>query len=141
MRATGAWPHRRRARSEAGTGLIASVAGVAVFVVLLLLAVQVSFDLYTRSALSAAAMDAASAVAGSNGGATPAAQAEAAANARAILGSYGKRATFTWRVSPEAVELTVAVRNPSVLPAFAAAGLSLDQVSRTVVVNREMVRP
>lgn len=141
MRGSGAWPHSRRPGSEAGTGLIASVAGVAVFVVLLLLAVQVSFDLYARSALGAAAMDAASTVAGSNGGATPAAQAEAVANARAILGGYGKRASFTWQVSPEAVELTVSVHNPSVLPAFASTGLSLDRVSRTVVVNREMVRP
>ena len=34
------------ARSEEGTGLIGTLAGFAVFIVLLLLAVQVVFDLY-----------------------------------------------------------------------------------------------
>lgn len=128
-------------RGEAGTGLIASVAGVAVFLVLVLFAVQVCFDLYARSAVGAAAMDAASTVAGSDAGATQAAEGDAVANARAILGRYGQGATFTWQVTPEAVELTVSVHNPSVLPTFASVGAGLDQVSRSVVVNREMVRP
>jgi hypothetical protein len=131
----------RRARDDAGTGLVASVVGVAVFLILLLLAVQVIFDLYARSAVTAAALDAASAVAGSDGGGSPAAQADAVANARAILGRYGTRASFTWQITPAAVELTVSVRNPSVLPSFAAAGLGLDRVSRSVVVNTERIRP
>lgn len=126
---------------EAGTGLVSSVFGVAVFLVLLLVAVQVTFDLYGRSAVTAAALGAASTVAGSDAGATAAAQAEATTDARATLGSYGRDATFAWHVSPQAVELTVSVHNPSVLPAFAASGLGLSSWSRSVVVRREMVRP
>ncbi len=128
-------------RDEGGTGLIASVVGVAVFLILLLLAVQVIFDLYARSAVTAAALDAASAVAGSDGRATPAAQADAVANARAILGRYGARASFAWQITPNKVELTVSVSNPSVLPSFAATGLGLSQLTRSVVMNRERVRP
>ncbi len=131
----------RPRRDEAGTGLVASVVGIAVFLTLMLLAVQVAFDLYARSAVTAAALDAASAVAGSDAGGTPAAQADAVANARAILGRYGNEASFVWRIEPQAVELTVSVHNPSVLPSFASAGLGLDQVRRSVVVDREMVRP
>lgn len=126
---------------ETGTGLIASVVGVAVFLILMLLAVQVTFDLYGRSAVTAAALDAASAVAGANAGASSAAQAEATSNARAILGRYGAGATFSWQVSPQTVELTVSVHNPSLLPSFAASGLGLSRWSRSVVVRRELVRP
>ncbi|MGH9131613.1 MAG: hypothetical protein ACRDWV_08070 [Acidimicrobiales bacterium] len=130
-----------RVASEAGTGLVASVVGVAVFLVLLLVAVQVAFDLYGRSAVTAAALSAASAVAGSNAGASFSAQAKASADARAVLGRYGASATFAWRVSPQVVELTVSVRNPSVLPSFAATGLGLRQWQQSVVVRREMLRP
>jgi hypothetical protein len=54
----------RRFPEETGTGLVGSVAGFAVFLVLLLLAAQVMFDLYARSAVTAAAFDAATKVAG-----------------------------------------------------------------------------
>lgn len=132
---------RGRGRGETGSGLIAGVVGVAVFLVLLLLAVQVVLDLYARSAVTAAALDAASAVAGSDGNATSVAQADAVANARAILGSLGSGARFAWQVTPAAVKLTVTVGDPSVLPTFAASGLGLNHLSRSVVIGREMVRP
>ncbi|MGH9064268.1 MAG: hypothetical protein ACRD0L_09930 [Acidimicrobiales bacterium] len=129
-----------RLRGQAGTGLIASVVGVAVFLTLLLLAVQVLFDLYARSAVGSAAFDAARIVAGSDAGATPAARADATTDARGVLGRYGSRATFAWQVEPDAVELTVSVDNPSLLPAFLSGPLGLDHVERTVVVRRERVR-
>lgn len=125
---------------EAGTGLIATVVGVMVFLVFLLLAVQVLFDLYARSAVGAAAFDAARVVAGSDAGATPAAQADAVLNARTVLGRYGQEAAFDWQVSANEVELTVSVRSPSLLPGLLARPLGLDQVSRSVIVRRELVR-
>lgn len=126
---------------EAGTGLIASIVGVAVFLILLLLAVQVSFDLYAHSAVTAAALEAASAVAGSEAGASASAQADAVSNAREILGRYAAGATFDWQVTPTTVELTVSVHNPSLLPSFAVSGLGMSEWRRSVVVRREMVRP
>lgn len=125
---------------ETGTGLVATVVGVAVFLVFLLLAVQTIFDLYARSAVGAAAFDAARVVAGSDAGATPAAQADAVANARDVLGHYGRDAAFAWRVTPDEVELTVSVHSPSLLPALLAQPLGLDRVDRSVVVRRERVR-
>lgn len=125
---------------EAGTGLIATVFGVAVFLAFLLLAVQTIFDLYARSAVGAAAFDAARVVAGSDAGATPAAQADAVTNARDVLGHYGRDASFAWRVTPDEVELTVSVRSPSLLPTLVARPLGLDQIDRSVVVRRERVR-
>lgn len=50
---------RHRLVGEAGTGLLGTLVGVTIFLVLALLAVQVLFDLYARSALSAAIFDAA----------------------------------------------------------------------------------
>ncbi len=107
---------------------------------LVLLAVQVLFDLYARSAVTAAAFDAARVVAGSDAGGTPTSQGQAELDARRELGAYGERATFDWAVDAEEVRLVVRVRNPSVLPALVASPLGLDTVDRSVVVRRERVR-
>jgi hypothetical protein len=108
--------------------------------VLLLLAVQVCFDLYARAAVGAAAFDAVRVVTGSDAGATPGALAAAEQHARQVLGHYGRLARFSWHVTPEAVALTVSVRDPSVLPAALSGPLGLDTVSRTVVLRRERVQ-
>lgn len=108
--------------------------------VLLLLAVQVLFDLYARSAVTAAAFDAARVVAGSDAGGSPSSQSQAELDARRDLGAYGQRATFDWEVDADDVRLAVHVRNPSVLPAVFAAPLGLDSVDRSVIVRRERVR-
>ena len=116
------------------------MAGVLVVLVLLLLAVQVLFDLYARSAVSAAALDAARIVAGSDASGTPASQNQAEGDARRELGAYGQRASFEWSVDSDDVRLAVRVRSPSVLPAVLAAPLGLDEVDRRVIVRRERVR-
>lgn len=111
-----------------------------VILVLVLLAVQVLFDLYARSAVSAAAFDAARVVAGSDAGGTPTSRGEAEQDARRELGAYGRRATFDWAVDADEVRLAVRVHNPSVLPAAFAAPLGMDTVDRSVIVRRERVR-
>ena len=128
--------HRRR---QDGTGLIGSTAGVLVFVVFLLLAVQVIFDLYARSALTAATFDAARVVAGADAGPTPGAEANAEGTARSTLGRYGRDARFRWAVDADTIALTVDVRNPSLLPAVVARPLSLDTIERTARIRREHV--
>jgi hypothetical protein len=114
--------------------------GVLVLLLLVLLAVQVLFDLYARSAVTAAAFDAARVVAGADAGGTATSQSQAELDARRELGAYGQRATFDWAVDVEEVHLVVRVRNPSVLPAAFAAPLGLDSVDRSVIVRRERVR-
>src|SRR5260370_32282159 len=74
--------------SERGTGVIGTMIGFAVFLVLLLVAVQVLFDLYARSAATAAAFDAARTAAGYDVATLPQdqlIQAEADAEAQARL--------------------------------------------------------
>lgn len=131
-------PHRLV--GEAGTGLLGTLVGVTIFLVLALLAVQVLFDLYARSALSAAIFDAARIVAGSDAAASPSAEADAEAGAREELGHYGEGARFRWSVSADEVGLTVSVRSPSLVPTAIASPLGLDVISRGVVIRRERVR-
>lgn len=94
--------------------------GVFLFLLLLLVAVQVAFDLYARSAVGAAAFDAVRIVAGGDAardaGVLEATTATAEARARGVLGRYGERAEFDWQVSGDVVELTVRVPNPGFLP-------------------------
>jgi hypothetical protein len=127
-------------RAEAGTGLVGTLVGTAVLLMLILLATQVAFDLYARSVVGAVAFDAARLAAGADSSASPAALASAEQGARSLLGSYGRSARFSWRVGPDAVELTVTVASHSLLPRSLASPLKLDQVVRTVTVRRERVR-
>jgi hypothetical protein len=113
------------------------VAGTLVFMVLLLVAVQICFDLYARSAVEAAAFDAVRVVTGSDASATPAALAAAEQDARRVLGRYGGLARFSWQVGATTVGLTVSVHDSSVLPAALVGPLGLDTVTQTVVLRRE----
>lgn len=118
-----------------------------IFLALLLLAVQVVYDLYSRSAIGAAEFDAVRIVSGSDAcGGFPAAgllSAEQSADAHVeeVLGPYSKGATMSWNVSSEYVSLTVSVRNRSLLPSVFPTALGLDRFSNTVVLRREYVRP
>ena len=135
-------PQREGKAPEAGTGLIGSIMGFAVFLVLLLVAAQVLFDLYARSALTAAAFDAARRVAGYDIATLPPDQlavAEAAAEtqAREILGRYGRDVRFTWTFTPTDVRLRVQIANPSVVPLALARPMGIDTIDRTVRVHGE----
>ena len=122
------------------------MAGVLVFLVLLMLATQVLFDLYARSTVTAVAYDAARVVAGADSGAGNGADARAGAGgvaesqARAGLGRYAGGAAFTWTVDDEVVQLNVKVQNPSLLPPVFKHALGIDTVDRTVRVRVERVR-
>jgi hypothetical protein len=113
---------------------------VLVILLLLLLAVQVLFDLYARSAVGSVAFDAARVVAGSDAGGSATSQSQAELHARRELGAYGQGAIFDWSVDADDVQLVVRVRNPSVLPRVFAGPLGLDAVDRSVIVRRERVR-
>jgi hypothetical protein len=126
------------AEGERGTGVISSIFGLLVVLVLLLLAVQVTYDLYATSAVTAAAYDAARVVAGADGG--PGAAAAAEDGARRSLGRYGEDVAFTWSVDDDAVELRVVARNPSFLPVALRRPLGIDVVDRTVRVRTEHFR-
>jgi hypothetical protein len=89
-------------------------------VALTLFASQLTFHLYARSALTAAAIDSARLVADAPG---PGVQATAEANARRALGAYGPTSTFVWTVTATEVVLTLTL--PKV------------GISRTVRLRRE----
>lgn len=139
-RSTRSATERRPRADQAGTGLIATVFGVTVFLVFLLVAVQVVFDLYARSSVTAVAYDAARRVAGADGGATETAELRAEATARTTLGRYGQRVEFTWSADDQQVSLAVHVRNPTLLPSLVSSQLGLDTIDRTVRVRREQIR-
>lgn len=110
--------------------------GVAIFLPLLLLAVQTLVHLYAVSAVTAATVDAARAVATDP---APAALEVPLAEARARqdLGQLGSSAVFDWvEVDPAQVVLRVQVRSPGFLP-FASSFLEID---RTVTVRTERFR-
>ena len=86
---------------ERGSGLLPAVAGVTVFLVLLLFAVQVLLGLYATSVVTGAAYDAARQVAA--GAEEPAAE----AHARSVMGRYGERVEFEWSVEGDDVVLHV----------------------------------
>ena len=127
-----------RSRNQRGTGVISSIFGLFVVLVLLLFAVQVVYDLYATSAVTAAAYDAARVVAGADGG--PGATAVAEDGARQALGRYGERLRFEWAVDDDVVQLHVVARNPGFLPAALRSPLGVDTVDRTVRLRTERFR-
>jgi hypothetical protein len=132
-------------RGERGVGVIASAAGVLVFLVLLLFAVQLVFNLYATSVVNAAGLDAARQVAGRgvdhhDPRALASATASAERRARALLGTYGDRVRFTWVVDDQRVTLRLQVPRTRILPSSVASGVGLDQIDRTVTVRTEELR-
>lgn len=111
--------------------------GVLVFLLLLLLAVQVIYNLYATSAVTAAAFDGARLAAGS----ANVSEDEAAAQVRSVLGEYGsERVDVTFRPDPDDVVLTVVADNPSFLPPALRRPLGFDRIERTVRVRIERDR-
>ena len=117
-------------------GLVGTLVGFAIFLVLLLFATQVMVRMYATSALTSAATRAAQTVAQAPVPALEVAGAEAAA--RQQLGSFGSaRARFVWvEVDGSQVVLHVVARSPEFLPGL--PGWS--RISRTVTVRTERFR-
>jgi hypothetical protein len=131
---------------EHGTGLISTIAGVAVFLAFLLFAVQLLMNLYATSAVTDAAWDGARHVAGarvdhSDAIAVAAAEATAEVRMRAELGRFADRVIFDW--SATGVEV-VSVRVRGTTPRFGLPGLSgplrFDVIDRSVHVRVETIR-
>lgn len=120
------WWQRRRHRvavggTEAGQGLVPTIFGFVVVLVIALFATQVVFDLYARSAVTSAAVEAARSVAGFassaayvNGSSAAEERAVSVAEdrARSTLGRWGSVTSFTWTFlpadgPPDIVELAV----------------------------------
>ena len=124
---------------ERGGGPISIWIGFSVFLVMLLFAVQVLFNLYAASVVTAVSYDAARRVAGSDGGTAHIVEAED--QARQALGRYASRVTFDWSgTSPEQVVLRVRADNPSVLLPVAAGPAAFNQLDRTIRVRVERFR-
>ena len=109
----------RSVAEERGAGLVSTTAGVTVFLVLLLLATQVLYNLYATSVVTAAAYDAARVVAGAAArGDSVEAERQGKAHFRQLLGRYGTDYVETLDFSEstdDVVVLHVRSRNPSLL--------------------------
>ncbi|MGH9275057.1 MAG: hypothetical protein ACRDZU_10455 [Acidimicrobiales bacterium] len=129
---------------EHGVGAISTAAGVVVFLVFLLGAVQLLFSLYASSTVTAVANDAAHRAAAND--APPVGMIEA--DARASLGAIGGTATFVWQVddtdgdgSDDTVVLRVTAAPPRFVPPSIGDGLGFGVIDRTVRVRVEEPQP
>jgi hypothetical protein len=135
-----------RRRSERGSGLVASLAGLLVVLVLLLFAVESLVGLYARSMLTAAAHDGARAVAvddGVRGGEralAPEVVAPAEQQVRGLLGQAGDTAELTWSIEADQVVLRARTRRPSFRPDAWRPGDDPEWIERTVRVRIERLR-
>jgi Flp pilus assembly protein TadG len=116
--------------------MVGTLFGVAVFLSLLMMAVEFLIRLYATSVLTSVAFDAARSVADD-----PASQAGQATTAtvaaRHQLGAMGRTATFDWReVDGQQVVLQVTAYSPG----FAPLPESFRRIDRTVVVRTERFR-
>jgi hypothetical protein len=128
-------------------GLIGTMAGVMVFFAFLFFAVQLLVTLYYRSAVTAAAYDAARAAAGRDAHRDDASLGRYEAHARAVLGRYGDEVDFTWGFDDldhdgrnDAVALKVHAPAPRILGGPGAAALGLAAIDRTIHVRVERWR-
>ena len=133
----------RRARDDRGTGLIGTLAGVTVFLVLLLFAAQLLVNLYATSTVTAAAFDAARIVAGSEGGRD--AEAGAERHARDLLGTAGESAAFEWTYDDvdgdgAGDRVRLRVQTPSPTNLLPRLDLPFQHIDRTVTVRVERLR-
>lgn len=129
---------------ERGAGLIGTLAGFLVFMLLLLAAVQILYDLYATSVVTAAAYDSARLVAGYDSAADRcAATARAEREFRDQLGRYATvaRPRLSWTCAdPDVVRLLVVVDHPTALPPKLRGLTGLGHMERTIEVRVEDFR-
>lgn len=131
---------------ERGQSVIGAVAGVAVFLGFLMLAVHVSVGLHTRTVVRAFAHDAARQVASAevdhdDPAAVAAAQARAEADARRSLGAHaGRVAPFDWSGSDlDTIRLRIQAETPSLI-IFSDGEVGSRRLDHRVTVRVERVR-
>jgi hypothetical protein len=107
-----------------------------VFLVLLLLAVQVTYHLYATSVVTAAAFDGARLAAGAS---SPGSEAAVRDHVVQLLGAYGRDHVEAVEVERDGdvVALRVVARNPGFLPSSLRRPMGLDRIDRTVRVRAE----
>ncbi len=129
------------ATGERGVGTIGTAAGFLVFLLLMFGAVQVLFNLYATSMVTAAAHDAAREVAGFSAATDRCGAAVAAEQSfHERLGGYEERGdvTLEWTCAdPELVRVRVIATHPSILPSRLAGLGSLSSLDRTIEVRVE----
>ena len=130
---------------EAGTGLLGSIVGVTVFLIVLLFAVHLILNLYGTSVVTAAAFDGARLRAG--GGGLEVSEADAELQVLELLGGYRAdgRLVLSWSYPdtdgdglPDVVALRVVAEHPSDLSG--AVDVPFQRVDRTVTVRIERLR-
>ena len=135
----------RSSRSEAGTGLIGSIVGFTVFLVLLLFAVHLVLNLYGTSVVTAAAFDAARLRAGGAG--AEVSEAEAEQQVLELLDGYrdGGRLQLSWSYpdtdgdgEADVVALRIVAAHPTDL--LAGVRFPLQDIDRTISVRMERLR-
>ena len=124
--------------------MIGTSAGFLVFVLLLVAAVQILFNLYATSMVTAAAHEAARTVAGFEAVTDRcAAVADAEAGFVEALGDYGSagHAELRWNCTdPDLVTVQVVAVHPTFLPPRFAGLIELGHLERTIVVRVEGFR-
>ena len=129
----------RRIDLERGVGAVSSVVGVTIFLALLFFAVQVLYNLYATSVVTAAAFDAARVVAGSDGGSDV--QDDAWERACQVMGRYCDRVEPDWSQSTDdVVILRVVAENPNLLMRGLGTVAPFQTVDRTIRVRVERLR-
>lgn len=123
---------------ERGSSLLGTVLGVAMLLSLTAFAADVGVGLWARSAVDAAASDAAREIASLPPDQTGADRAAAAvARARSSLGPFGDRVTMTVGATVDAITVHVTAPPLALLPRVAGGGSVVGGVDRTVVARRE----
>lgn len=129
---------------EKGAGLISTAAGVVVFLVFLLFAVQLLFAMYASSTVTAVTNDAAQRAASEGTGALELIEADA----RRSMGAVGERATFTWATDdsdgdgePDTVVLRVVAVPPRFIPPSIGGAIGFGEIDRVVRVRQEQLQP
>lgn len=131
--------------SDTGAGLISTIAGLLVFLALLLFATQTLIALYARSATTSAAYEGARLVAGARTShdSSPVpdeARSRAEDTIRSQLGSFGNRVELDWSTSTwDTVALTVRARPPGFLW-DSLKGSGAPRIERTVRVRVEQMQ-
>lgn len=130
--------------NDRGAGVVGTAAGFLVFMLLLFAAIQLLFNLYATSMVTAAAHDAAVEVAGFRSSTDRCAAVETAERGfTEALGTYGAagHATLEWTCSdPEVVRVRIRATHPSVLPPRLIGLRSLSELDRTIEVRIESER-
>lgn len=129
-------------RSERGAGLLSTAVGVGVVLGLVAVAANVAIGLWARTTVEAVTEDAARRVARAPHDADLAAvAADAARDARRLLGRHGRRIHLEWiELGADRVQLRVRSPGAPLLPRVAGSAIAVGELDRVVSVRRERPR-